>query len=216
MTVSVETGRTYEFGPFRLDAIRRRLWRDGQLVPVPPRSFDTLVALVEHAGRLIEKDELMRLVWGDTCVVEDNLIQQISTLRKLLGEHSDDPAYILTVPRHGYRFLAAVREVANGHGDNGTATPIVESPNGASSNGVPRACESPHPPTAIVRRQRAWTTWGVVAVIVGVAGAIGAVAVSRRPAESRRAMRFVVHPASDVTLLSGGVLSPDGGRLVYV
>src|SRR5262245_4930538 len=144
MTVSVETGRTYEFGPFRLDAIRRRLWRDGRPVPLPPRSFDTLVALVEHAGRLIEKDELMRLVWRDTFVVEDNLIQHISTLRKALGEHSDDPTYILTVPRRGYRFLADVRETTNGHGDAAAAALPVDAPHDAALQRTPAIDDAIH------------------------------------------------------------------------
>src|SRR5215813_4052602 len=91
--------RVYEFGPFRIDAVRRRLWRDDEPVPLSSRAFDTLLALVHGAGRVVEKDELMRLVWPDTFVVDDNLTQQISALRKALGDHPETPSYILTVPR---------------------------------------------------------------------------------------------------------------------
>ena len=90
MASLVDTDRGYEFGPFRVDVVRRRLWRDGQAVPLAPRSFDTLVALVRHAGTVVQKDELMRLVWPDTNVIEDNLTQQISHLRKALGDHSEN------------------------------------------------------------------------------------------------------------------------------
>jgi len=106
-----DTEQAYEFGPFRLDVVRRRLLRDDQPVPLTPRGFDTLLALVRCAGRVVEKDELMSLVWPDTSVVDDNLTQQISSLRKTLGDHSDEPTYILTIPRRGYRFLAPVRTV---------------------------------------------------------------------------------------------------------
>jgi DNA-binding winged helix-turn-helix (wHTH) protein/Tol biopolymer transport system component len=216
MTGSVDTGRGYEFGPFRLDVVRRRLWRDGQLVPLPPRSFDTLLALVEHPGRLIEKDELMRLVWRDTFVVEDNLIQHISTLRKVLGEHSDDPAYILTVPRRGYRFLASVREIADAHVE---AAPValVEPPHDTAAEPTPVGEDSIQADATASRRHTRARPWGAVAGLVVVAAAVGlTIAVSRRPASVRRPMRFVVNPPLDVTLLSGGVLSPDGRRIVYV
>src|SRR5262245_6497678 len=103
----------YEFGPFRLDVVRHRLLRGDQPVPLTPRGFDTLLTLVRYAGRVVEKDELMRLVWPDTSVVDDNLTQQISSLRKALGDHSDEPTYILTIPRRGYQFLSPVRTVAD-------------------------------------------------------------------------------------------------------
>src|SRR5207237_7504217 len=75
----------YRFGAFRLDAAKRLLLRDGQPVPLTPRAFDTLLALLAHRDRVVEKDELMRLVWGDTVVEEANLTQNVFTLRKVLG-----------------------------------------------------------------------------------------------------------------------------------
>src|SRR4051794_5894667 len=97
-------GRTmaqYVFGPFLLDVEERRLLRDGEDVHLRGKSFDTLTALVENSGRLIRKDELMRAVWPDTSVEENNVDHCISQIRKILGK-SDD--YIETVPRQGYRF----------------------------------------------------------------------------------------------------------------
>ena len=78
----------YQFGPFRIDAVKRVLFRDGQPVPLTSKSLDTLLMLVEHQGRVVAKDDLMKALWPDTVVEENNLTQQISTLRKALGELS--------------------------------------------------------------------------------------------------------------------------------
>ncbi len=97
----------YEFGAFRLDASERTLWRDGLLVPLTPKAFETLAILVEHRGKLLEKEALLSAVWPDSFVEEGNLAVQISLLRKTLGEEG----FIETVPRRGYRFVAPVREI---------------------------------------------------------------------------------------------------------
>src|SRR5262245_22539529 len=100
----------YEFGPFRLDLKERLLLRENESVSLIPKAFDLLVALVESGGRLVEKDELMRRVWPDSFVEEGNLAQNISLIRKALGE-SETAKFIETVPRRGYRFIASVREI---------------------------------------------------------------------------------------------------------
>lgn len=100
----------YEFGPFRLDASRRRLLRGGEVVPLTPKAFDTLLALVEQSGRVVEKDDLMERVWPGVAVEENNLTQNVSALRKALGERREEPQYIATVPGLGYRFIASVSE----------------------------------------------------------------------------------------------------------
>lgn len=107
----------YEFGPFRLNPLRRRLTRDGDVVPLSPKAFDTLLALVRRSGRTIEKDDLMREVWPDAVVEENNLNQNITALRKSLGDSRQEGRYIATVPGLGYRFVADVREVEVGGGD---------------------------------------------------------------------------------------------------
>ncbi|MBL8187496.1 MAG: winged helix-turn-helix domain-containing protein [Acidobacteria bacterium] len=104
----------YEFGPFRLTPADRLLLRDGQPVPLAPKLFDILVVLVERRGHLLSKDELMRAVWPDAFVEEGNLTRNVSTLRKALGEGENEQHYIETVPKHGYRFVAEVREFGNG------------------------------------------------------------------------------------------------------
>src|SRR5258706_9336858 len=103
---------SYEFGPFCLDAAERRLLREGEAVPLAPKVFDTLVALVETSGRLIDKDELMTRLWPDTFVEEGTLARNISDLRKALGESSGGGKYIETVPKRGYRFVANIKELS--------------------------------------------------------------------------------------------------------
>jgi DNA-binding winged helix-turn-helix (wHTH) protein len=110
------TRHFYEFDSFRLDAAEQVLLRDGQPVPLSPKLFETLLALVQNSGHVIEKEELIRRVWPDTFVEENNLSQYISTLRKTLGDERHEQRYIETVPRRGYRFAAGVREVWDGNG----------------------------------------------------------------------------------------------------
>ncbi|MBA3357328.1 MAG: winged helix-turn-helix domain-containing protein [Pyrinomonadaceae bacterium] len=104
----------YEFGDFRIDAAKRLLLKcDGERVSLTPKAFDTLLYLVQHSGTLLDKDELLRAVWGDTIVEENNLNQHISTLRRVLGEKRDEHQYIMTVPGRGYRFIADVSTHTN-------------------------------------------------------------------------------------------------------
>jgi Tol biopolymer transport system component/DNA-binding winged helix-turn-helix (wHTH) protein len=98
----------YEFGPFLLNAYERMLLRDGRYVPLTPKALETLVVLVEHGGRIVDKEELLKLVWPDTVVEEVSLAKNVSTLRKTLGD-SEPHRYIETVPKRGYRFVAEIR-----------------------------------------------------------------------------------------------------------
>jgi TolB-like protein/DNA-binding winged helix-turn-helix (wHTH) protein/tetratricopeptide (TPR) repeat protein len=102
----------YEFGPFRVDPLKRILLRDGQPVPLTGKAFDILVVLLEARGETLTKDRLMERVWAGTVVEEGNLSRNVSTLRKALGESPDQHRYIVTLPGLGYRFVAKVREVA--------------------------------------------------------------------------------------------------------
>jgi DNA-binding winged helix-turn-helix (wHTH) protein/tetratricopeptide (TPR) repeat protein len=100
----------FEFGPFTLDPVKRVLMRQGHSVPVPPRALDVLLALIARRGSLVSKDELLRTVWDDAVVEENNLSVSISALRKALGETTRDHRYIVTLPRRGYSFVAGVSE----------------------------------------------------------------------------------------------------------
>ena len=94
-----------------MDPVKRVLLHDCKPVQLPSRAFDVLMALVEHNKYVIDKDELMRLVWGERIVEENNLTRHISTLRKVLDESPNDHRYIVTVPGRGYSFVAEVETV---------------------------------------------------------------------------------------------------------
>ncbi|MEW6208482.1 MAG: winged helix-turn-helix domain-containing protein [Acidobacteriota bacterium] len=102
----------YEFGPFCLDVAKRVLLRGGEPVPLTPKAFDMLLVLVQHQGQVLEKDKLMEMLWPDSEVEEANLPQNISALRKALGETPDKRRYITTIPGRGYKFSAEVKEVS--------------------------------------------------------------------------------------------------------
>jgi TolB-like protein/DNA-binding winged helix-turn-helix (wHTH) protein/Flp pilus assembly protein TadD len=99
----------YRFGNFRIDVAKRRLLRaDGEHVPLTPRVFETLLYLVEHSGGVVEREQLMDAVWPDAVVEENNITQNISTVRRVLGEAPGSHQFIVTVPGRGYRFVADV------------------------------------------------------------------------------------------------------------
>jgi DNA-binding winged helix-turn-helix (wHTH) protein/tetratricopeptide (TPR) repeat protein len=101
----------YEFGEFRLDVRERRLSRGTTSIPLAPKAFDILVALVRRAGRLISKRELLTLVWPDTFVEMGIVAVHISALRQALDDTNRSPRYIETVSRSGYRFTADLRPI---------------------------------------------------------------------------------------------------------
>ena len=101
---------SYDFGRFRLKPAERVLLREGEPVPLTPKVFDILITLVEKGGQVVEKDDLMKRVWPTTFVEEGNLTQNVSLLRKALGEAPGGTQFIETVPRRGYRFVAEINE----------------------------------------------------------------------------------------------------------
>ncbi len=102
----------FEFGPYKLELDERRFSRYGEAIRLRGKLFDTLTVLVTNAGKLIRKDELLKQVWPETVVEENNLDRTVSELRKIFGPKDD---YIETVPRQGYRFLPEVRQVGSIH-----------------------------------------------------------------------------------------------------
>jgi TolB-like protein len=111
---SSEGRLVYEFGDFHLDATRRSLLSktDGRALPLTSKAFETLLYLVEHRGELLDKATLMKAIWPNTVVEENNLNQNITTVRRVLGESPDEHRFIVTVPGRGYRFVAGVKTLA--------------------------------------------------------------------------------------------------------
>lgn len=144
----------YEFGGYRLDSEEKVLFRHGQAVPIPPKDIETLVVLVERAGHIVGKEELLEKVWPGVFIEENNLARRVFNLRQVLGESPDGRKYIETVPKRGYRFVGSVRE----HGESADSL-------------------APAPPTSVSQqpdaqgdhRRRIWA-WALVAVLLVAGG----------------------------------------------
>ncbi len=117
----------YEFGPFRINITERLLQHGNELVPLSPKVFDTLLILVENHGHVVEKRELMDLLWPDTFVEESSLTQNISLLRRALTSDETDRQYIETIPKRGYRFIGDVTLInESAHAESSSADAITE------------------------------------------------------------------------------------------
>ena len=110
MGVRLKSKHLYGFDSYRLDDVERVLLRDGQPITLPPKDLETLLVLVERAGHIVEKEGLLEKVWPGVFVEEGNLARHIFNLRQVLGDTADGRKYIETIPRRGYRFVAAVHE----------------------------------------------------------------------------------------------------------
>jgi Tol biopolymer transport system component/DNA-binding winged helix-turn-helix (wHTH) protein len=180
----------YEFGGYRLDPGARVLSLQDQPIALAPKSFDLLLLLVERRGRVLERDELIRELWPDTVVEEANLTYQVSTVRKALGE--DGSKWIETVPKHGYRFSGAVREMR------------------PDENAAAEALSAKSP----ARR-----AWPLVGTVLAVAIALAALALVRRQAAIEPpgaprgpiAVPLTTYPGSE----SYPTLSPDGSQVAF-
>ncbi|MEK7833855.1 MAG: DPP IV N-terminal domain-containing protein [Acidobacteriota bacterium] len=215
--MSKQIKQLYAFGHFRLDAGERLLMREGRTVPLPPKVFDTLIALVENSGRIVGKEELMQLLWPDTFVEESNLTQNISQLRRALGDGNGDGQFIETIPKRGYRFAVNVEPVteesvlsfaANGHA---AVEPVEIETNGEA------AVQSAEIEPRTFSRKRLLATIGLLAISLAiVAGAIY-VAYRRSNNHGKTAFRQII-PAKLTT--SGKTLqttiSRDGKYAAYV
>jgi Tol biopolymer transport system component/DNA-binding winged helix-turn-helix (wHTH) protein len=204
-------GRFYEFGPFRLDPAKRLLLRDGAPVPLKPKVFETLLILVEAQGQALEKDELMKRIWPDSVVEENNLNVYVSQLRKALGESPNENRYIVTIPGRGYRFVATVSEVR-------TAAMIEKPQTAASPVSAEEAAAVPvAPPVPNSPKRERWPV-----LLAGSLGAILATSLGLyrwAGSAGKRAKPFEQAQVERVTnsgYAYGGTLSPDGKYVAYI
>ena len=193
----------------------RQLWCEDRLIPLNTRVFDTLLVLVKHHDRVVEKDELMKAVWPDSFVSEDSLTQSIWALRRALGDHSSQPSFVATVPRRGYRFVAPVTTDRRA----GTGTRASIGRRGAAS--VSRATRLRRPDRCrrhgshSLQRPRyfAWATAAVA--VLAIAGMVAFNRGRRRADRQRRCARSSRRrwaPRSS----PGAVVSPDNQYLAFV
>jgi len=172
--MSQQPASVYKFGPFRVDAVKRVLTRNGEIIPLTSKSLDTLLVLVLRRGQVVSKDDLMRTLWPDTVVEENNLTQQICTLRKALGEKANEHRYVVTVPGRGYSFVAEVNQPANGD------LPLILEP--ANGSTITEKDQKPgnkpplesleYPPRGRGDRRR----WSLKATTISLAAALATVA----------------------------------------
>ncbi len=186
----------YEFGSFRLEVAERRLCRAEAVIPLPPKAFDLLLALVEQPGHLREKEELLQAVWPDAIVEEVNLANTISLLRKALGDGAQEHRFIETIPRRGYRFIAAVQKSE----ENAAELKVIES--------VPPPAQMVASESSAARFKR-WGGRHGLAILLSVMllGLIGAVSVwQRKPSPV-----VAPPPFNSLAILPFKSLQSDGG-----
>ena len=210
------TFAVYEFGPYRLDAARRLLLREGKSLTLAPKTFDLLLLLVQSRDRVLTKKELMSALWPDSFVEEANLAFQISALRKVLGAQGTE--WIETLPRYGYRFSGDVSQLAVEPADHPKAAASTENGHAEEATAEGEIAEA-HPSRAVAEarnwRALAWPLGITAAIALGLS--IGWLSFRQAPSR-QRPVRFLITPPGKVTIpdLDSIVLSPDGTELAFI
>jgi DNA-binding winged helix-turn-helix (wHTH) protein/tetratricopeptide (TPR) repeat protein/TolB-like protein len=183
--------RLLRFDGFLVDPVRRRLLRDGAPVALTPKALSILLILLEKRGEVVDKDELIGRIWPDTFVTEANLTQNVSALRKVLGETANDHRYVVTLPGRGYSFVAEVmEEVPEPHPETLDVPDAPETPVDAARPGEPWPAPMPAPVPERPRRRRllAALAAGLLVAVVAVPLAV----LRLRQAESFRRTSIAV------------------------
>jgi len=204
----------YRFGPFRMDLASMQLWKDTALVSLAPKAFDTLRVLIANRDRVVSKDELLSAIWPNTFVSEESVHQNITSLRRALGDEPGSPKYVATVARRGYRFVGTAEpRFSTGPADQPPPAPqpAIAQP-APPVESVPSAVPVRSPAGAVVPRGP-WRVLALAACTVAVVST--GLLVRGTPRTAERALRFSIGaPASSRFL--GGALSPDGSRVAVV
>ncbi len=198
--------QSYEFGPFRVDAVERVLFHQGQPVNLTAKVFDVLLLLLENSGHVVEKDRLMKEVWPDACVEEGNLTQNIFVLRKVLAMGDEEHSYIQTVPKRGYRFTGHVHEVLEGDEvvvEEHSRSRVVIEEHHLNGNETSRPAATLLP----VSQERSWTTSTLVRVVllagvllVGLAFLVSRFSFSSKPGAGKDSTAAANQPRSIAVL----------------
>ena len=232
--VHVLTIDRVRFGDFEFDRLNRLLYRDGAELSLPPRAVGVLSCLIDRPGQIVPKQVLLDEVWKDANVTETSLTEAVSLLRQALVDDPQRPTFIQTVPRRGYRFVAAAR-AANGAASTTAdeSLPVAAAPTfpevaisrapvgvtGTLAQAVMAAADT-RPPVLEEPAWPAWLPWMFVAAMIGVMSAI-ILAVIRQPSSyARPVVRFGIELPAGVELARDGgaslALSRDGRRVAFV
>lgn len=189
----------YRFRDFKLEPAERRLSAAGKSIPLTPKVFDTLVLLVERAGHVVSKDELMKLLWPRGYVEESNLTKHIWLIRRALGDGEDDSRFIETVPKVGYRFVAPVTsglssaagiDISQAEALQPVGAPLTPALASASTVARSAAAETPQKAAGMATRLRGHP----LLLVLGVIAALLAVAVAWRVATRPTAAALANRP----------------------
>jgi TolB-like protein/DNA-binding winged helix-turn-helix (wHTH) protein/Tfp pilus assembly protein PilF len=202
-------GHIYEFGPFQLDPGKRLLQRlDGTTVPLTSRVFETLLYMVEHHDAVLNKERIMEAIWPDSIVEENNLAQNISTLRHVFGERPGSHSYIVTVPGRGYRFVAQVnKRTADAVKSETVNGRTGETANSQPTSGLAGSPEKPEFVEGLVSKPRE------VSGLPAKTGWLWAAAVSAIALVSLAAVFFVRHRSLSASVRAPSSLPPGNAVL---
>ena len=199
------------FKTFRLDTANHLLWRNGDRVPVAPKAFDVLAYLVEHAGQLVTQDEILEALWAETYVNPEVLRKYILEVRKALGDRPDNPEFIETLPKRGYRFIAPVLEEGMAETPVATMLPGVEERSAEENAGQAAA---PSGEESSSRRYRLWRYAVLPILTVLAAVAIGGqhlrIARTRVDAAALKNTSIAVLPFADMSAAKDQEYFSDG------
>lgn len=210
----------FAFGEFRLDVKERRIWRGHALVTLPPKTFDLLVIMVKDAGRLLDKDYLIRSVWPDSYVQDANLSVHVANIRKALGRTAEAIPFIETVPKAGYRFVVPVSRLPLQDEPTPQIDPAPPVLDGEALELLPEKTVEPLSPISSAlpaRRIRVPRRW-LAALTVAAMAVIFAVFLVRTKATTERfpAAAMTTRPLiSTPGLFLQPAFSPDGLQLAY-
>jgi Tol biopolymer transport system component/DNA-binding winged helix-turn-helix (wHTH) protein len=207
----------YAFGPFRLIPKEHKLLCNDRPISLTPRTFDLLVVLVENSGHMLEKEELLKLVWKSTFVEEGTLTRSISTLRKVFTEENESFQYIETIPKRGYRFVVEVRS------SNGKTASALENPEIHRSEGVAvsgsisdlagqKSLEVEQPIRPWWQHRYKTAVWASVPILIGLM----TLAVRHIPRSIDHFRAVASARLTDSGKVYTAALSPDGKYLAYV
>ena len=208
----------YVFGDYSVDVGARKLTRGGRTVSLPSRVYDVLVYLIENRNRAVQKDEIISTIWNEVVVTDDSLIHAISVLRRALADERQNPKYIETIPRRGYRFIDDVRIVSV----DGLADTVQQPARTEKQPAHSEATTAPPPESIPVQGNSAFpdrrtlvAALGSLVVMFAAYAFLGNDAFDP-DANTGTAVRLFQPPPPGSSIVSGGILSPDGRYLAFV
>jgi TolB-like protein/DNA-binding winged helix-turn-helix (wHTH) protein/Flp pilus assembly protein TadD len=167
------------FKAFRLDTVNHLLWRDGDRVPLTPKGFDVLAYLVEHVGQVMSQDKILEVLWPETYVNPEALRKYIQEIRKALSDRPDNPEFIETLPKRGYRFVAPVTD------ETGAGPPEVATSHSTAHQATEATVEAEATPLAVETASGKRVLWKLAIALVMTVVTAAAIGAYFRPARSR-------------------------------